>query len=253
MKDQRRASIEDYVMTRQTATMKELQSEFKVSMNTIRADIEALVNSGNLVKIYGGVRKNYEGSAYSDREMDNIKIKTLIAKKAAELIESGDSVYLDYGTTTVAIPDYLHDKSDITIITPNMELFIRCRNMSNINLIVLPGEYNARINGVVSDNTITDLNNYNIGKAFMATCGITPEGNICVSKYIQKKIKETVISLSDKKYLLMESNKFYFTRPLMYANISDIDAVITDNLIDSRSENLCKNVLKTEIIKIENN
>lgn len=253
MKDQRRASIENYVMSKQTATMKELQAEFKVSMNTIRADIEALVNSGNLIKIYGGVRKNYEGSSYYDREMDNINVKTLIAKKAAELIESGDSIYLDYGTTTVAIPDFLHDKSDITIITPNMELFIRCRNMSNINLIVLPGEYNERIYGVASDNTVTDLNNYNIGKAFMATCGITPEGNICVSKYIQKKIKETVIALSDKKYLLMESNKFYFTRPLVYANISEMDAIITDNSIDIRSEQLCTDVLKTKVVKIENN
>lgn len=251
MKEQRRASIENYVMSRQSATMKELQSEFKVSMNTIRADIDALVNTGNLVKIYGGVRKNYEGTSYVDREFDNINTKTLIAKKAAELIESGDVIYLDYGTTTATIPDYLLDKTDITVITPDMYLMNKCKDMENINLIILPGEYNLRINGVASDNTITDLKNYNIGKAFMATCGITPEGHICVSKYIQKSIKETVISLSEKKYLCMESNKFYFTRPLIYANISEMDAIITDNLIDARSEKLCTEVLKTEVFKVQ--
>lgn len=240
MKTDRRANIESYIAKNGEVTMKELQNRFKVSMNTIRSDVESLERTGEIVKVYGGVRflKNVE--SFDNRLQHGMNNKVEISEKASSLIENGDTIYIDYGTTTMYIPTFIKDREKITIITPNIYVVQSCIDMENINLIVLPGEYNNVVHGMLSDNTVKDLENYHVDKAFMACCGILRNGNVCVARFVQKRIKETIMNNSNKRYLLSESDKFAQESLLYYSSLSDFSALISDSYITNEEKELCK-------------
>lgn len=129
---------------------------------------------------------------------------------------------------------FINPDIQVTIITPNMHIIQNCLHLSHINLIIREQAY-----GVLSDNTIKDLENYHIGKAFMSCSGILKDGGIGVSRYVQKKIKETVMNLSQVRYLLAESSKFNAVSLLSYDNLSSLDALITDNQINEAQVAIC--------------
>lgn len=238
-KEERRLSIESYITKHISVTMKELQQQFKISMNTLRSDIDALEQSGLIVKEYGGVRYIKGVESFNARLSHGTTTKNQISQKAAELIKNGDTVYIDYGTTTMDIPNFIPQTTQVTIITPNMHVIQNCINKENIALIVLPGEYNSIVHGVLSENTVRDLENYHIGKAFMSCCGLLKNGGVCVARFTQKKIKECVMNISEEKYLLAESSKFGVTGALCYSTITSFDSIISDTLINEEQTKLC--------------
>ncbi len=240
MRENRQLAIESYIYKNQEVSMKELQNEFNVSMNTIRADVARLVEAGIVKKIYGGVKYSKAVETFESRLQKDMDLKFQIAEKAASLIESGDTIYIDYGTTTMSIPDLLEGRKDIQIITPNMHVMQNCILKKNIDLIILPGEFYDDVFGVVSENTIHDLQNYHIGKAFMACSGIMTTGEVCSSRYTQAQIKKTVLEITKEKYLLAESLKFDKVKPISYADISEFDAILTDSLVRDEFINICK-------------
>lgn len=240
MKEQRRQEIETYVSQMGRISMKELQYKFKVSMNTLRADIDFLSKSGNISKVYGGVEYVMKHRSFDNRRTLQRKEKMHIAQKAASLVEDSDVIYLDYGTTTAGIVDFLDARKDVTIITANLYVIQKCLDHPNLFLTVLPGEFSQGIFGLLSENTNTDLKNFSIGKAFMSCCGILEDGRVCVSRFLQQKIKQNVILQSKERYLLTDSSKFHEVRMLNYSVLSDFNALITDDEMDEESKLLCQ-------------
>lgn len=240
MRANRLQMIEQYVEKNNEVSMKDLQSTFNISMSTLRMDIAQLASQGIIKKVYGGVVLAKKIHPFTDRMNQEIGFKHMISKRAAELISSGDTVYIDYGTTTMDIPVFLNDKTDITIITPNMHVVQNCIHLPNINLIVLPGVFLEPIYGMLSENTIKDFENYNIGKAFMACSGILGNGGICVARYTQQNLKESVMRKAPVKYLLADSTKFFSTGALCYSNMGDFTALITDSSIREEHRRICE-------------
>ena len=240
MKEQRRQEIETYVSQMGSISMKELQYKFKVSMNTLRADIDFLSKSGNISKVYGGVEYVMKHRSFDNRRTLQRKEKMRIAQKAASMVSDNDVIYLDYGTTTAGIVDFLGDKRNVTIITANLYVIQKCIDQTNLLLTVLPGEFSQGIFGLMSENTNTDLKNFSIGKAFMSCCGILEDGRVCVSRFLQQKIKQNVMLQSKERYLLTDSSKFHEIRMLNYSVLSDFNALLTDDEIDEESALLCQ-------------
>ena len=249
MKEQRRSEIESYIKEHGNATMKELQYRFGVSMNTLRSDIDFLAEAGNISKVYGGVQYVTQHSSFEYRIIRYTNEKLRIARKAADLIEDGDVIYLDYGTTTPGIIDFLSNRKNVSIITANMYAIQKCLQYSNLSLFVLPGEFDIGIYGLISENTNTDLKNYSFNKAFMSCCGILSDGRICVSRFLQQKEKQNVMSQSKMKYLLTYSSKFQEIRMLNYSVLSDFNILITDNNLNNEQRLLCK-YCRTEVLVV---
>ncbi len=240
MKEQRRQEIETYVSQMGRISMKELQYKFKVSMNTLRADIDFLSKSGNISKVYGGVEYVMKHRSFDNRRTLQRREKTRIAQKAAAMVSDSDVIYLDYGTTTAGIVDFLDSKKDVTIITANLYVIQKCLDRPNLILTVLPGEYSQGIFGLLSETTSTDLKNFTIGKAFMSCCGILEDGRVCVSRFLQQKIKQNALLQSKERFLLTDSSKFHEIRMLNYSVLSDFNALITDDEMDEESKLLCQ-------------
>src|SRR4051794_24735513 len=111
IKEKRIKKIQDYVLEHQSASLDELVKVFDVSKNTIRRDVQELVDRGELKKVYGGVSSIHKKlESFQERSVRNQEQKELIAKKAASFIEDGDFIFIDSGTTTIEMFEYLKEK-----------------------------------------------------------------------------------------------------------------------------------------------
>lgn len=230
MKESRQMQMEKIIALRQNVTMDELSREFKVSINTVRADVAHLVSIGAVEKVYGGVRscKKSEVALFDIRSAHQADYKRSIARQAAELVCDNDIIYIDSGTTTMLMPDYLRSRENVTIITTNMHIISTINDKTNLNLIVLPGTLDRRTNCLKDASTYSELRKYQPLKAFMATTGITADGRLNVSNYLEYEIKRAAMEQCRDKYLLADSAKFGESSLMSYGNLRDMNGVITD-------------------------
>ena len=214
-----------------TISMTELCDHFQVSMNTVRRDIAELKRRGEIEKVYGGVTsvKSVQEhlTSYDERMQISEASKQAICRKAAELIEDGDIIFVDSGTTTAHLPDYLADFGQVTIVTNNLALVQKAIPYENLRVIVLPGQLRRKTNSLTGMDTVSKLRQYNVQKAFLATTGTTQDG-VTNSSPQELEIKRTAIECSQKKILLVGEEKFGHVGLITYGKFADFDYIVTD-------------------------
>ena len=242
MKEDRRKRMGELVAQRQSMTMEQLCAYFGVSMNTIRSDVAYLVQTGAVQKIYGGVRTKEPRNVplFASRAGLAARQKQAIAARAESLIEDGDILFLDAGTTTMHLIDRLSPEKKVTVVTASLYVIRRAVEMENVQLIVLPGAYSRRTNALCDVGTLEYLNRYQFTKAFMGVSGVSEDAQLNVSTYLEFEIKRTALARSQKKYLLADSGKFGSTGLMSYGALSDMTALITDPACPKSAIDYCR-------------
>lgn len=225
-------------------TVKYLTEELHYSNATVNRDL-ALLEARKLVKrSYGGVElEERHGTplVFRYHKMKSSKMK--VAKKAAELIEDGDTVFIDAATSTQYIGHYLEGKKDITVITNNMALAIYLGDMG-ISVICLGGsivEAPSMLSGV---QTVENAKRLYADKMFFSTGGISDTGDI-VSSETYYLLHLTMMENSDKAYYLLDKEKLHARGTMSLCDLSAVDGVIAD--FDLRSK-IKKDFDNTEFI-----
>lgn len=251
MKSFRLRRMEQYILEKENVSMEDLCKEFDISMNTVRLDVASLVKKGSIKKVYGGVCSNRQNSLvpFEERKLKNSDQKKEVCRAAAELVKDGDIIYVDSGTTTMYLPDYLGERKNITLLTNNLNAIMRAVPYENIQVICLPGILERKTNSFVSAETGQILARYNIKKAFFAATGVTENGDVTNSSSLEYEIKREAMQNSEHKYLLLDSSKFGKSALLTYAHISDMEQVIADVEINEEIKELCEkhNVVLTTV------
>ncbi|HIX14582.1 MAG TPA: DeoR/GlpR family DNA-binding transcription regulator [Candidatus Hungatella pullicola] len=241
MKEIRLREMEQYVFDHDTVSMEELSGHFDISMNTVRSDVAQLVKKGTIRKIYGGVCSNQKNGLipFDERKTKNALFKETIGRVAAGLVKDGDIIYIDSGTTTMYMIDYMESLRGVTILTHSLNVIMRAIPCPNLNVICLPGTLERATNSVISLDSVRILEQYNIGKAFMASSGVTVNGTITNSSPLEFEIKKAAIHSSSKSYLVMDSTKFGKSALMSYAHLKDMDKVISDENMPPEFLKLC--------------
>ncbi|CRZ34903.1 DeoR family transcriptional regulator [Herbinix hemicellulosilytica] len=237
MRTKRIGNIEKYIYINKTVTLDQLCEEFKVSKNTIRRDIDELASKGLVKKIYGGVTipDTQSMKPFEERSISNLGLKQYIAKKAASLVNDGEIIFIDSGTTTFPMVEFIQ-KKNITILTNNIEVIIKCIPHNNINVISLSGILDRKALSFTGSTAVDVLQQYNISKAFLAATGISSKNGATNSSPAETAIKKTAIERSVKKYLLVDHTKFEVSSLVTYAQFDKLDAIITDQYPDKELE-----------------
>ncbi len=223
-----------------------------VSTMTLRRDIERLESEGIAVKVRGGAKYLTESDkredVYSLRAVRNIAAKQKIAEKALKYIDTGRSVYLDSGSTIMEFAKTLPDIR-LSVITsgPNIALELIKRKKPNVNLI--GGTLNPDNCSLAGPIALYALKNYNIDIAFVAPSGFTNEIGFTVGNFAESEVKKTVIKKANKVIMLMDKEKVGKNLPFTFANLKNIDVIITDCDIDNNLLSEAKNQ-NVEIIKV---
>ncbi|MFA9378624.1 MAG: DeoR/GlpR family DNA-binding transcription regulator [Lachnotalea sp.] len=232
MRSQRLNSIKEYIYQKKTVTLDQLCSEFNVSKNTIRRDIDELVSEEKIKKIYGGVTvEGYKPmQSFDERNISNLQIKQTIAQNAATLINDNEIIFIDSGTTTMHMIEYVKDKKNLTILTNSIEVIMRSIPYPNINVISLSGTLNRKTLSFTGSSSATVLSNFNISKSFVAATGISIIGGASNSSPAETEIKRTALMKSQKNYLLVDHTKFGIISLMTFSNFDNLDTIITDEM-----------------------
>jgi DeoR/GlpR family transcriptional regulator of sugar metabolism len=155
-----------------------LAKEFNVHEATIRRDLAEIEQEGLLKRTHGGVIVDQGGNRealFSERAMDELDQKSRIGKKAAELVEDGDHIILDSGTTTLHIARHLAHRSNITVVTNDINIASELKDSKGISVIVTGGTLyhtSYMLNGMFTDHVLSTLH---VQKAFIGTPAIHPK------------------------------------------------------------------------------
>jgi DeoR family myo-inositol catabolism operon transcriptional repressor len=229
MKTHRIKNVEEYILKNESVSLDKLCDVFKVSKNTIRRDIKELLEKGKIKKIYGGVTINQKKLVpFEERNIKNHAEKKATAETASTYINDGDIIFIDSGTTTMWLIDYLKNKNNLTILTNNLGAIVSAAPYPNLNIISLGGTLKRKTNSFVGNSTSLVLKDYNISKAFMAATGISIEKGATNSSTEEYELKKLIVEKSDEIFLLVDSSKFDIISLMTYSPLENLDYIITN-------------------------
>ncbi|MBO9610454.1 MAG: DeoR/GlpR transcriptional regulator [Paenibacillaceae bacterium] len=230
---QRQKRIAALIEERGAAEVSELSSLFKVSEVTIRSDLRLLEQEGRIKRTFGGALMNESaGVPFQDLKDLLSDKKTAIAKAAMDLIEEGDSLFLDASSTTWHLALQLRDKADLTVISNSIPVFEQFKQYATGTLIGIPGTlnpYSQSFVGPMAEQTVMSLQ---AGKAFIAPKSIVPEG-LRDNNVLDATLRRRMMESASETIVLADHSKFTGSRKLFgIAELDAVSTIVTDKLPD---------------------
>ncbi|RFB12586.1 DeoR/GlpR transcriptional regulator [Bacillus sp. HNG] len=209
--------------------LQELIERTNSSESTIRRDLVQLEQENQLKRVHGGaalLHGNRTEPSYKEKTAKNIKEKIAIAKFASQLIQEGDSIFLDAGTTTQELIPFL-DQEGLTVVTNGVNL-IEPLLEKGIATYLIGGIIKPQTKAMIGSRALSSLNLYRFDKCFLGVNGIDLKYGFTTPDPEEALIKQTAMGLAKKSFILADHTKF---NEVSFSRISSLkDAVlITDD------------------------
>lgn len=240
MKLKRIEEMEQYIRLKKSVSLDELCEIFKVSKNTVRRDVNEIITNEGYKKVYGGVEfvRDYL-LPFEERNQRALEKKEIIASLAAEEIEENDIIFIDSGTTTQYIPDFLDRSIYLTVLTNSLNIINKFALFPNVNLILIGEVFKRKTHSFVGLDKSLLLDKYNIHKAFMAATAVSIHSGLTNSDNQEYDIKRTVVNKAIKKYVLLDDEKFGKSALVTYARLDQINTIITNKKLPEEFLTFC--------------
>ena len=238
LKQQRLNIIQELLSQKEIVQVSDLTNILNVTEMTVRRDLKTLEDAGKLLRIHGGAKHvdNSFNKELSHIEKQEIMIeeKKYISKKIANLIKSGDTIFLGPSTTIENVYDYMED-FPTRIITNSIHVFNKFNNSNKYDLILIGGSYRYRAGAFVGSIANQALSKMRISKAFIGTNGIS-RNEIYTANEEEGTTQEIVLNNAREKYIVADSSKIDKEDFYMFYNLDEITALITDEKITDKEK-----------------
>jgi DeoR/GlpR family transcriptional regulator of sugar metabolism len=239
----RREKIMEFLLEDGSAKVQDLSRLFKVTEVTIRQDLEKLEKEGLVIREHGGAfLKDVTNNAkdFTLTNQDNLDKKELIAQKCVELIEEGDTIILDSGTTTTEIAKKLKGRQQLTVITNALNIAIMLGSEHGIEVIVTGGEFKPPTLSLTGQKAADFFKGLNVQKLFLATAGISLKSGLTYPSLSDIVVKKAMIEAAETCYLVADSSKIGKTALASLGALSLIDFIVTDSGIEDKHRQVFK-------------
>ena len=242
--EERFAKILALVDQNGSSTVQELMLALNASESTIRRDLNLLDRKGELSKVRGGaISKKYDtkDDEVLLRKERNIEEKTAVARYAASLIQKEDFVYIDAGTTTEWMIDFITNKEAIYVT--NAVGHAKKLAQAGCTVYIPGGEFKNTTEAIVGEDAVTSLEKYNFTKGFFGTNGITRREGFTTLDTNEALVKEMAIRQCRAAYILADQSKFGQVSSVTFGNFADLQ-ILTEEIPEEYKES--RNILKVE-------
>jgi DeoR/GlpR family transcriptional regulator of sugar metabolism len=227
----------DYIIKRlksnQSVKLNQLSEDLDVSEDTVRRDIEGLAKNGLLTKVRGGaIPHSPNAHSFGERIHISGNVKLTIAKKALQLIKSGDTILLDGGTTTYALAGLLD--MPLTVITNNIPVAALLAGRKDIEVIVTGGRILPDSQVTAGGYAIRLLEQSHVDICFLGVCSLHHEIGITSMDYFECEMKRAMVSCSDQIVALTGHDKLGTSESYKIGAIELLDTIVTE--IDALDE-----------------
>lgn len=191
------------------------------SESTIRRDLSTLENEGKLIRVHGGAKKiteKHRDIAFSVKSTTKVEEKNEIAKIAALQIKDHDCIYLDAGSSTLAMIPYL-TQQHITVVT-NGATHVPQLVDKGIEVYMIGGFIKKDTYASIGVQAIENLKQFRFDKAFMGANGIHMQHGLTTPDIEEAYIKQLAVKIAQKSFFLIDDSKF---DEYTFAKICDLE------------------------------
>ncbi|MCL6571401.1 MAG: DeoR/GlpR family DNA-binding transcription regulator [Bacillus sp. (in: Bacteria)] len=213
----------------------EIMEITSTSESTIRRDLSQLEDQKFLKRIHGGASRlqgKLQEPSMIEKSSKNHQEKRMIAQYAASLVEAGDCIYLDAGSTVIEMIEFL-PSINIVVVTNGLTHVAPLLN-KGISTFLIGGFAKPKTNALIGRGALVSLDLYRFDKCFMGVNGIHPKFGYTTPDQEEAMVKQKAISLSREAYVLTDNTKF---AEISFAKIAEIhEASIITNELDNETQ-----------------
>lgn len=228
---ERRTRILELIEKNGQVAVTELSRRFKTSEVTIRNDLKDLHQRGLLQRAHGGAVKvaTVQGDPSLQIKAElHADEKRRIGAAAAELINDGESIILDSGTTTQQIARHIKHKKDLKVITNGLNVAMELFGVQDIQLILLGGMVRQNSLSAVGHFAEAMLKELSADKLFLAVDACDLEFGLSTPNLEESQVNQAMVGIAKEKFLVADSSKFGKRSLSRIVPLEAMDSVITD-------------------------
>ena len=238
--DDRRSELVAYLKENGKTAVNDLADIFETSGATIRSDLRLLEQEGSVVRRYGSAEACLPAAvtsadiAMNEKKTLNLDKKIRIAKKAAELVNDGDSITLDCGSTTLQMIPELDKVMSLTLMTNSLDIVNAMADLDSDHTVIMPGgtfrKKSASFHGRLAENAFS---HFSLDKLFIGADGFDVVHG-CTTYNEAYRVSEAMCQSANQIIVVLDSSKFGRRSPNVVVPIEKIDAVVTDTDLNQK-------------------
>ncbi|AOJ71488.1 MULTISPECIES: DeoR/GlpR family DNA-binding transcription regulator [Burkholderia] len=226
----RRDTIASRLALGQPVQAAALAAEFDVSEDAIRRDLRALAAEGRCRRVYGGALPVTPASAPMAARIDAARErKEALARSAAPLIRRGELLFLDSGSTNLALVEFLPEDAELTVATNSIDIAAAVLRRSDLNLIMIGGAVDPAVGGCVDAAAVQSVSRMNVDHAFLGACALSPKGGLSAFGIADAAFKRAVVAASERRVVLATADKLAARAPHRVATIDEIGCIVVEH------------------------
>jgi DeoR/GlpR family transcriptional regulator of sugar metabolism len=229
--EDRRARILEWLREEGSARVRELAAAFAVSEVTIRQDLEKLEADGHLQRVHGGAflrTMTKQVQAMALQHQVNLDAKRRIGRAAAALVQDGETIILDSGSTTTEVAANLLHRRELTVITNGLNVALALGAQPSISVHMPGGHFKPPTLSVSGEKSAEYFEGLYVKRLFLATAAVSLEAGLTFPSLADLPVKRAMIRSAEHVCLVADSTKIGRTSFSSLGPIEMIHALVTD-------------------------
>ena len=228
--EERYQRIRALLSSLQQVSTDRIVGELGVSRETVRRDLLELEAMGELRRVHGGAVPVHSEPPITERVRTRVKYKRAIARAAAGLVTSGQTLFLDAGSTTSMLADELAKLSGLTLITNSFDVALKVGAAGNgaNELIMLGGSVGGPVCATAGDITIAEIHRYRADVALLSPVGVDAECGATSYDLREAEVARAMAANVKQRILLADFSKIGLCSRVSYCEVNRIDHLVTN-------------------------
>lgn len=245
-KAERCLKILEILQARGSVKVSDLMSQFHTSDMTIRRDLAFLARQYNIVRTHGGAVLNSDDRqvvkliSFDEEKIINKEEKHGIAARAVQLIQPGQRIYIDAGSTTRQLINCMTDDFRNVIVTNNLKVAEGALGLRNLSVVLIGGNMIPIADSTSGPVAEEQIKHYQLDIAFLGAAAVGSDGYVYDGYSPEAELKKSIFKVAREIYLLVDSSKFNMYDLHTFASLNQFKAVITDHNISKEGIMLLK-------------
>lgn len=243
--------IMEYIQNRGSVTVKCAAELCQVSEATARRYLDDMAVQGMVKRIYGGalrVPENTWKTMHLKKMGHMIMEKSRIADKAFSMIQNGNSIFLDSGTTTFLLAKQLYRRKNLTVVTHSLDIALQIE-LDRSSVMMITGGIRREGHHVLAGQIAEDLvDKLSMDMVFLGADAVIPDSGVYNKSFWEIGIKKSALKSGRQKILLCDHTKFQSHALTRVCDIGSFDTVLTDSGIDKETQKILAGKVKNVIM-----
>ena len=235
---QRKAYLLDVLKRDGRIVAKSISVELGLSEDTIRRDLRELAKEGLLQRVHGGgLPTSPAVGNFAQRQQISTDAKVAIGRTAAGMVQSGQVVFIDGGTTAVQLVRYLPLGLKATVVTHSPSIAVELVEHPNIDVIIIGGHLFKHSIVAMGPTALESIAKIHADLYFMGVCSLHPESGLTTGDYDEAGIKRALSNAAAETIVLASPEKLATASPFHIVPLTDIGCIVVEkNIADELIE-----------------